>query len=577
MLRPSRTLSPRGVLAAACAVFGGLGTAWFGIPPGAVDPDQTAAASSTVEPQGPGRGMGRGMGMGMRGGAAPADHPFTEAKTCALCHSAAETASALWSATGEDVSPHGMWQASMMANSFRDPYWRAQVSKEVAGAPDQQGAIEGLCVTCHAPAAHHAAKLAGGELPGIAAALADPVGPDGVTCTVCHQIEPEQLGDPESFSGNITIAGEKRIYGPFEDPAFQPMLMHTGYQATHGAHVRDAAHCGACHTLYTHHAPGAEAFPEQAPYLEWLNSEFSDEAGASETSRTCQECHMPDQGPMRIARNPAGLDFNIQVRDPYRAHTFVGGNAFMLGLMRDNAEELGVLAPEAAMNRAIRATRHQLATDTARLDITGAEVVDGKLSFAVEVTNETGHKLPTGYPARRAWLRVVVRAGRQALFDSGGFDDAGELVGVADPSRIPHYDVITDASQVQVYETIAADAEGEPTTFLTRMASVLKDNRLLPRGYRAEGPYSKDTAPQGVDGDPDFGAGRDVVKYRIDLPEGAGENLVVVAWLLYQPIPPRWVEALRSTDTEEAERFVRMYDAASKRPETLGVTVEILR
>jgi hypothetical protein len=43
----------------------------------------------------------------------------------------------------------------------------------------------------------------------------------------------------------------------------------------------------------------------------------------------------------------------------------------------------------------------------------------------------------------------------------------------------------------------------------------------------------------------------------------------------YQSVPPAWVDPLRTVDTEEAVRFVRMYDAADKEPETVGVTVHI--
>ena len=93
-----------------------------------------------AETQGPGRGMGM-MGRS----AASSDH-FTDSNACALCHSAATTATALWSPTGDDVSPHGTWKATMMANSFRDPYWRAQVSKEVAAASTDEKKAESLDV-----------------------------------------------------------------------------------------------------------------------------------------------------------------------------------------------------------------------------------------------------------------------------------------------------------------------------------------------------------------------------------------------------------------------------------------------
>ena len=44
----------------------------------------------------------------------------------------------------------------------------------------------------------------------------------------------------------------------------------------------------------------------------------------------------------------------------------------------------------------------------------------------------------------------------------------------------------------------------------------------------------------------------------------------MVAWLNYQSIPPAWVDPLRETETEEAARFVRMYDAMDKQPELIA-------
>jgi hypothetical protein len=467
----------------------------------------------------------------------------------------------------------------MMANSFRDPYWRAQVSKEVAaaGSEEKRAEIEALCLTCHAPAAHHEARLGAQASPGVFASFGASMAEDGVTCTVCHQAKGEVFGRPESFNGRLDIHGDKLIYGPYEDPAARPMLMHTGFTATHGPQIRNAGLCGSCHTLFTHHVPGGAPFPEQTPYLEWRNSVFNDEAGATATSRSCQECHMPEVGEMRIARNPAGFDFNIPLRDDYRAHTFVGGNAFMLDLLRRNSEELGVQADADALRRNARATRRQLAHQTAKLAVEGAALVEGELRFDVAVRNETGHKFPTGYPARRAWLRVQVRAGREVIFDSGAYDEDGRLRGIADERAEPHHAEIRDPSQVQVYEMVATDAEGEATTYLTRMAKVAKDNRLLPSGWLPDGPHAEATAPVGTGEDADFAGGGDRTRYRVAVPAGAaGGGFVVVAWLLYQPVPPAWVDPLREVDSEEARRFVRMYDKADKAPETVGVTVAIV-
>jgi hypothetical protein len=504
-----------------------------------------------------------------------ATHPdFLSAVRCGDCHSAVESANALWNATGDDVSPYTLWRGTMMANAFRDPYWRAQVSNEVAANPEKRAEIEGLCITCHSPIAHHRARHAGGHADSIEALLKDDLAQEGVSCTVCHQSRPDGFGTPATFGGKLDVRPDGVIWGPFEEPAVGPMLAQTGYTPRHGPHLRDAGLCASCHTLHTSHVPGGAPFPEQSPFLEWQNSRYAVAGG--EHARTCQQCHMPEQGTMKIARNPGGFDFNIDDRSGVRGHAFVGGNAFMLDLMRKNHKELGMKAPGELLKRVARATRQQLATRTATIAVQDAAVKDGRLEFAVKVTNETGHKLPTGYPARRAWLRVLVRRGNQVLFQSGAFGDDGKLAGAAKEHGLPHFDVIESPEQVQVYELVAHDVESAPTTQLTRMATRGKDNRLLPHGWLDDGPNVGDTAPMGLGDDADFEAGADLVHYRVKLEGASGAPLTIVAWFLYQPVPPAWVDALRDVDTEECKRFVRMYDAADKTPETLALTVKIL-
>ncbi|MBX7184072.1 MAG: cytochrome c family protein [Vicinamibacteria bacterium] len=498
---------------------------------------------------------------------------FMEAQQCALCHSGSPNARAMVDANGNDVSPFLTWSATTMANSFRDPYWRAQMSREIEKAPASKAEVEGLCLRCHAPAPAHQADLDGRKLPPFEALDGDSLARDGVSCTVCHQARPETLGKPESFSGRLEIRNDQRIYGPFKDPATMPMQMHTGYTPTLGDHVSSSALCGACHTLYTQ-APGAKApFLEQAPYLEWRNSVFSDEGGRSERTRSCQHCHMPDAGAMRIARNPMGLDFVMAPRATVRTHAFVGGNAFMLDLLRANAEELGVTATAEALQRAAAATRAQLAHQTASIAITNLRRIASGIEFDVEIANLTGHKLPSGYPSRRAWVQVDVRAGRDTLFTSGAVDEKGSLRGVADELREPHRDRVESASQVAIYEMVALDASGKVTTSLASMVAHGKDSRLLPKGWRADGPHAIETRPVGTAGDADFTDGRDVVTYALALPEGRQGGLTVIARLQYQAVPPAWANALRASATPASRSFLRMYDAAAKTPETLAWTV----
>src|SRR5690606_13982794 len=77
------------------------------------------------------------------------------------------------------------------------------------------------------------------------------VGVDGVTCTLCHQIEPTNLGTPASFTAKFTINPNREAYGPHSNLFTNPMVGTSGYTPAYGAHVNDSSLCGSCHTLHT--------------------------------------------------------------------------------------------------------------------------------------------------------------------------------------------------------------------------------------------------------------------------------------------------------------------------------------
>jgi hypothetical protein len=187
----------------------------------------------------------------------------------------------------------------------------------------------------------------------------------------------------------------------------------------------------------------------------------------------------------------------------------------------------------------------------------------------VTVTNLTGHKFPTSYPSRRAWLHVKVEDGAgNAVFESGNFDSFGEIVGL-DVGYEPHYDSISQPGQVQVYESVMRDVHGQLTYRLMYAAGYLKDNRLLPAGM-SPGSTDPDIQVVGIGTDANFIGGSDRVTYSVNTAGHTGPYKVSVE-LLYQSVPPRHVTALDPyAGNSQVSSFKGMYAAADKTPERVA-------
>jgi hypothetical protein len=451
----------------------------------------------------------------------------------------------------------------------RDPLVAA-VGERPSIIPAAVREIEDECSTCHMPMARTRAKASGrpGEvfshLPiGQRSTLDDQLAADGVSCTVCHQIDREGLGTRATFTGKFSIAkptsGSRTMLGPFEVDRGRTTLMRsaTGVAPGEARYIQESELCATCHTLFTSAlGPKGEpigSLPEQVPYLEWRHSSFRDR-------RSCQACHMPAvDHPMPIA-SVVG-----EPRDGFSRHTFLGGNFFMLRMLNRNRTALGVAALPAELDAAAAATVRQLQSETAAVSIRDV-VLDpgGRLRFDVSVTNKTGHKLPTGYPSRRAWLHVTVHdSAERIVFESGAVDARGAIAGNdqdEDPLRVePHYDRIDNAGQVQIYESVMTDSAGAPTTGLLRGLSFIKDNRLLPDGFDKRS-ADNDIAVRGqAAADETFAGGGDRVTYHVDVAGAVGSFLIQVE-LRYQPIAYRWARNLASYDAAETRRFVSYYD-----------------
>lgn len=499
-----------------------------------------------------------------------ADDPhklFRTAGACMACHNGLVTAD------GEDVSIGTDWRASIMANSSRDPYWQAAVRREVLDHPVAQAEIEAECSTCHMPMAHVQARAQGSQ-PEVFAHLPvheassemDRLAADGVSCTTCHQITSARLGSPESFTGGFVVdsetgVGERRIFGPFEvdDGRATVMRSASNFRPTEASHLQSSELCATCHTLYTNaRGPGGEIIgelPEQVPFLEWRHSAYRDE-------QSCQSCHMPVVEDTMAISSVLG-----QPRAGFSRHVFRGGNFFMLRMLNRYRDELGVEAlPNELDVSADRTVRH-LQESSAHVQVDGARVDGGKLVVDVAIENRAGHKLPTAYPSRRAWIHFVARdADGSIVFESGAPQPDGLIKGNdndVDPARFePHYTEILSEDHVQIYEAILAGPDGKVTTGLLTAVRYIKDNRLLPRGFDKLTAEADIAVQGGAVQDDDFDDAGDRIRYVVDLAGRRGPFDVTVE-LWYQPIGFRWAQNLAPYDAAETKRFVRYYDAMS--------------
>jgi mono/diheme cytochrome c family protein len=520
---------------------------------------------------------------------------FRTSDRCVACHNGLKTSA------GEDVSIGLQWQASLMANAGRDPYWQASIRRETLDHPEVKSDIEDECSTCHMPVQHFANRDAGRQtavfvhLPLQLIGKGNYAAADGVTCSVCHQAEPAGFGTQESFNGNLTFARPiknllRPEYGPYNiDAGHQSAMMSStgGYDPMQGDHMRDAGLCGTCHTLYTK-ARGANGkvvgvLPEQMPFLEWQHSDYAEPGtdnvagapvaasgpiassrapGQKPRPQTCQECHMPE-----VTSATAVTALYGQPRDGMHRHVFVGGNFLMSAMLENHREDLAVEAQPEELHAQVQRTIEFLQTQSARVEIGAVTPTARGIAFDVHAQNLTGHKLPTAYPSRRVWLHVTVRDGAgKVVFESGHLNADGSIVGNAndaDPRRYePHFTEITQPDQVEIYEPILKSADGKVTTGLLDAVGYFKDNRLLPSGFDKATAVPDVRVVGAAAEDPKFDDQGSTVRYSVATGGAAGPFRVDVE-LVYQPIGYRWAHNFEPYDAAEPKRLVSYYEQAA--------------
>jgi len=509
-----------------------------------------------------------------------------------------------------NLSPYTEWRASMMGLAGRDPIFHAQLESEKTMRPTQAGFLDNTCYRCHGvmgqrqiesdkqqPFEHSMVYALPNDADGKYGALAR----DGVSCDVCHRISKEQLGAPETFTGKFKIDLPNVVNGPYDQLITLPMKNATGITPGFGAHIKSAALCGSCHTVIlpvfdNNGNPVKDKngkpkeFHEQMTYPEWQNSVYQNERQPINQSaaRTCQDCHMQRQflGQPLVFRSANIEDINypytdyrlrdkditVRVRDQYSRHTLLGINQFGLMLFEQFPDILGIRTADYMYGEAVpglltaQSSGYDMARrETATIDVAALTKSDNSLEATVSVQNLAGHGFPSGVGFRRAFLTFEVLDGEgKVIWASGRTNRAGAIVrGLTDdvlPTEFfydpvknkqvfqPHYEVITDQSEVQIYEEVIADPQGKITTSFVGLDQVLKNNRLLPKGWRLDGPFGEFTRPHGdAERDPEYinksgATGADRITYRIPLDDRTRSAVSVRVTLNYQAIPPSYLK-----------------------------------
>ena len=425
---------------------------------------------------------------------------------------------------------------------------------------------------------------------------------DGISCMACHHMvetktppghEPLKYFLEHSITGLFETGKPDELNGPFKDDEIVtlPMKNALGVTPKHDAYMKSSRMCGSCHTINLPIMDGTGHSIEQATYLEWLNSDYQDEFGKpSASAQSCQQCHMPgkydnpeakikvdpiqtriaivedDSFPAADHRAPTP-DIHVRFRTKdYARHEFLGMNAFVLEMFKQFNLLLGVRlgdymtgnsdSLQVVQDNLVRQAKTSSASIAVRRKDEKNTVV-----AEVEVKNLAGHRFPSGVGFRRLFIELTAKNGDNVIWASGLTNSDGVIIDRATGKPLPteffdggkyqkHHQLITSEDDVQIYEELTLDADNKFTTSFVRRDHELKDNRLLPLGWKPDGPqpgvlpkfFLDATHPKGdAEKDPDYknGKGIDTLTYRIALPAGIDPaNVKISATLWSQTIPP---------------------------------------
>lgn len=442
----------------------------------------------------------------------PGSQPFeggtlaSAPENCAVCHGNYDEV------TGAE--PYDNWRGSMMALASIDPLFEANLAIANQDAPDSGD----LCLRCHISRGW----VQGRSVPtdGSAMLQHDKI---GVSCDLCHRMlnpnyeeglsplrDAEVLSElsfpfpdnPAEYGTGMFVLDELSTHkrGPF-DLAAAP----SGHDFFFSPFHRTGEFCGTCHDVsnpafikdeqgvfqaQTLDSPNTtfsphSIVPVERTYSEWKASMYNTPLGVyapefagnkpGGSVSTCQDCHMSDV--LGYGANP--LTTSAPERPNMPLHDMTGGSTWIPEMIATG--QVPGLNPADYPHVDVDAVQDGIAR--AEYMLQNAATLSNEQAIGnlvVRVTNQTGHKLPTGYPeGRRIWVNVKFYDGADTLLsESAAYDPLTGVLGHDAEAKI--YEV-HPGLDTNVAGLTGLD-EG-PSLHFVLNNKIFEDNRIPPRGF----------------------------------------------------------------------------------------------
>ena len=256
---------------------------------------------------------------------------------------------------------------------------------------------------------------------------------------------------------------------------------------------------------------------------------------------TCQDCHMKDMTGKGCDKQAA------PVRNDLPLHDMTGGNTFIPAILSQlYPSEVDNTALTSGISRA-----NYMLQNAVEMEFDGepTRLSDDSLEIQVKITNNTGHKLPSGYPeGRRMWINIkAYDTDDNLIFESGEYDSSTGILAKDPQEKV--YEIkpgLTEATATATGNTAG------PSFHFVLNDTIYKDNRIPPRGFTNSNFAIIQSPPVAYT----YAEGQywDITKYKLH-PYTAHYT----ATLYYQTVSKEYIEFLKDNNTTDS-RGTTMYN-----------------